>query len=181
MTSIQMGHVWRPRSDPHPYRPSTARPTPREQQRPPRPQPDAGPPNRPDINIVPPRLRIQLGSLGFPHGELGRRAIEFGRQREAAQRIPLEHLPKWRLRFVIALGFLPVLWVLPRCRVSGCKHWPCAPLLKHLRAQHGWNGGVQDRVKALSTKRNRRRAAARNPTAVSHRARRRPDSGRARR
>ena len=83
---------------------------------------------------------------------------------------PKVHLPKWRVRFAIAVRLFPILWVLPRCSAPGCgKHWPCRPLLKYLRDTHGWTGSIAPHVKALSTKRRRIRAAARNPTAISHR------------
>jgi hypothetical protein len=130
-----------------------------------------GSPVEPVVRRTPPHLRVRIHSLLYPHTELGRQATALARQREAAEQIPKQHLPKWRLRFVIALGFLPALWVLPRCRAAGCKHWPCGPLLRQLRAERGWTGSVEPRVRALSTKRRRAKAAARNPTAVSHRAR----------
>ncbi|MGH8882139.1 MAG: hypothetical protein ACRD0P_33130, partial [Stackebrandtia sp.] len=85
---------------------------------------------------------------------------------------PREHLPKWRLRFAIAVSIFPIIWVLPRCAAEDCgTHWPCKPLLAYLRARHGWTGSIAPHVKSLSTKRRRRRAAARNPTAITHRAR----------
>jgi hypothetical protein len=103
--------------------------------------------------------------------ELNQRTLAYTRAREAAEAIPREHLPIRRLRFVIALGLLPMLWVLPRCRHTDCrKAWPCPPLLRQLRRVHGWTADIDIPVKALSSKRNRARAARRNPTAVSHRA-----------
>ena len=88
----------------------------------------------------------------------------------AEREIPNVHLPTWRLRFAIAVRLFPILWVLPKCSAPGCqKHWPCKPLLRHLRNRHGWTGSIAHHVKALSTKRRRAKASARNPTAISHR------------
>lgn len=106
---------------------------------------------------------------------MGRRAYEITQQRIRDNNILSEHLPRWRLRFAIALGAFPVLWVLPRCRECR-KPWPCRHLTACLRRRHGWTGSIVGHVKNLSTKRRRARAAKRSPTAVSHREkpRRRP-------
>ena len=131
----------------------------------PRPEPVA----TPVIRYHPDR-HIRIDRFGYPHTELGRRTFEYTRRREAAEAVPRLHLPRWRLRFALAVGLFPILWVLPKCRECG-KPWPCHPILAHLRRRHGWSGSIHHHVKALSTKRRRARAAARNPTAISHRAR----------
>ncbi|GAA4914523.1 hypothetical protein LX16_5192 [Stackebrandtia albiflava] len=124
---------------------------------------------RPAVGYRPAReFRVSL--LRYPHAPLARRAARIRAEREAAARIPREHLPVRRLRFVIALGLFPILWFLPRCGHSRCgEPWPCNPLIAHLRRVHGWHGGIQHHVHALATRRRRRRATRRNPGAVTHR------------
>lgn len=114
----------------------------------------------------------------YPHGELAERARRYRQEREAAQAIPRIHLPVWRWRVAVIAGILPIMWALPRCRTTGCTHWPCKPLLDHLHQTHGWGPKVDQILKSLSTKRRRARAARRNPTAVSHRAGRSRSAGR---
>jgi hypothetical protein len=108
---------------------------------------------------------VRLG-LMYPHGPLANRAREVGKQFA----IPKLHLPKRRLRAVIALGLFPILWVLPRCGECG-QPWPCTPLTDHFRHTLGWAGDLSAKYKAMSTRRRRAKAAKRNPTAISHRAR----------
>jgi hypothetical protein len=114
---------------------------------------------------------IRLNFLLYPHTPQGIAATEYGRAREQREAIPKQHLPQWRLRFAIALGMFPLLWILPRCRHKDCrKRWPCPPLLLHLRHTHGWTADLDPLLQRLSTKKRRAEAARRNPTAVSHRA-----------
>lgn len=125
---------------------------------------------RPETKPGPNDTNGQVGSLLHPQGELAERARRYGLAREAAQAIPRTHLPVWRLRFAIALRFLPVLWAFPKCQAEECRHWPCKPLLRYLRNTYGWSFSIDEQLKALSTKRRRARASRRNPGAVSHRA-----------
>ena len=121
---------------------------------------------RPRVTMYRPTRPIRVRfTAAYPHGSRADGA------RRVAERlnVPNTHLPKWRPRFVLVAGFLPILWMLPKCRECG-QSWPCSPLTGHFRHILGWTVDLSVKYKAMSTKRRRERAARRNETAISHRA-----------
>lgn len=53
-----------------------------------------------------------------------------------------------RLRAIIHVGFLPLLWRIVTCKCG--QRWPCHTIKRHVRARIGWTGDFTAELKAIT-------------------------------